>query len=314
MNVTLKQLRYFVALAETGNFGRAAERVHVTQPALSLQIKELEDRLGTRLVERLPRELRLTRAGQDLLVRARAILAQVSDLELAARWNEGLRGRLNLGVIPTVAPYVLPRALGRIRAQDLTLELRIREARTETLLDELRGGRLDAVVMAEVPGMEGTVQIALAEDRFLLAGSRARIEAWASRSERLRPREVDPDLLLLLDEGHCLADQALEVCGLAARRQVDLGASSLATLAGLVAAGFGLTLLPEIALRTERAAAPGLSFLRFAAPEPARRLVLVRREGSADTGWDAGLAALLREAIADLLDGAQGIAPSGGPE
>lgn len=306
MSITLKQLQYFAALAETGHFGRAAARVHISQPALSLQIKELEDRLGTRLVERLPREVRLTRAGQEVLGRAREILTEVSDLELAARSRDGLSGRLHLGVIPTVAPYLLPLAIARIRAADLTLELRVREARTEILLEELRGGRLDAAIMADGGGLEGLSPLPIGEDRFLLAGSRSRLAGLAGRAEGLRPAEIDPDQLLLLDEGHCLADQALELCGLSARRQVDLGASSLATLTGLVAAGFGLTLLPEIALRTECAAAPDLALLRFAAPEPARQLIVLHREGAADEGWTLALAELLRAATSELLVDARG--------
>lgn len=309
MNLTFRQLRYFTALAEAGSFALAAGRVHVSQPALSLQIKEMEAQLGRPLVERLPRGLRLTRAGQEVLERARRILAQVDDLEQAVRWQQGLSGRLNLGVIPTVAPYLLPLALTRIRSRDLTLELRVREAQTERLLESLRRGQLDAVIVAlPVPG-DGLVAEPICTDRFLLAGSSARLAAWEGDAEALRPAAIAPDQLLLLDEGHCLADQALEVCGLSGRRQVDLGASSLSTLCGLVAEGFGLTLLPELALRTERAAAPSLSLLRFADPEPSRTLALVRRESSSDDGWMADLAELLAGAARELTDHARRAVP-----
>ncbi|QQA44828.1 hydrogen peroxide-inducible genes activator [Pelagovum pacificum] len=301
MDVTLKQLRYFVALAETGGFGLAAAQVHVTQPALSTQIREMEDRLGTKLVERLPREIRLTRAGQDVLVRSRRILAEVEELAQSTRLKEGLRGRLNLGVIPTVAPYLLPLALTRIRARDLTLELRVREAQTDRLVEALRLGRLDAAVMALPVSEPGLRADPIATDRFVLAGSISRIATWADRAERLRPTEVSPDQLLLLDEGHCLADQALEVCAISARRQVDLGASSLSTLVGLVSEGFGLTLLPEIAIRTETASAPRLALMRFAAPEPSRTLALVRRQSSVDAAWADDLAEILRDAAAELI-------------
>ena len=300
MAISLRQLNYFAALAEAGSFGAAAARVHVSQPALSLQIKELESQLGTRLVDRLPREVRLTRAGQEVLTRARRILSEVGDLEQAVRWSEGLAGRLTLGVIPTVAPYLLPLALTRLRARDLTLDIRVREARTDTLVEAVQRGRLDAAVVALPVAAEGLDAHVLAEDRFLLAGSRARWESWAARGEAMRPTDLDAEQLLLLEEGHCLADQALEVCGLPSRRQVDLGASSLSTLCGLVAEGFGLTLLPELAVRTETAAAPGLRLMRFAAPEPARQLALVRRAGSADTGWVEDLGAIFREAAAEL--------------
>ncbi|MCP1168267.1 LysR substrate-binding domain-containing protein [Limimaricola litoreus] len=308
MTPSLKQLRYFVALAETGGFGRAAETVFVTQPALSQQIRELETILGVVLVERLPRGIRLTRAGREVLERARRILSEVADLERAARLSRGLTGRLRLGVIPTVAPYLLPGALTRLRAQDLTLDIRVREAQTEILLDDLEAGRVDAVVAAlPLPGAGLAVE-PLIEDRFVLAGTQARLASWSQGTEARHPAELAPDQLLLLDEGHCLADQALEVCGLRERGRVDLGASSLATLAGLVAEGFGLTLLPEIALRAETAAAPGLSLMRFAAPEPARELALVHRAGG-EEGWAAPLAALLRDAGAELLNSARAVCP-----
>ncbi|MGZ9812406.1 LysR substrate-binding domain-containing protein [Pseudoroseicyclus sp. H15] len=302
---SLKQLGYFAALAEAGSFSRAAELVHVTQPALSQQVRALEEALGARLVERLPRDVRLTAAGQEVLARARRILAEVDDLSQAVRWRDGLSGRLNLGVIPTVAPYLLPTALTRIRSRDLTMELRIREAQTDRLLEELRRGRLDAAIVALPLTEPGLVARPIATDRFLLAGSRARLAAMAPRAESLRPRELTADQLLLLDEGHCLADQALEVCGLSSRRQTDLGASSLSTLAGLVAEGYGLTLLPELALRTECAAAPGLALMRFAAPEPARELALVRRASSSDSGWMEELGVLLSEAAQELIGAAR---------
>ncbi|MBV0912107.1 hydrogen peroxide-inducible genes activator [Anianabacter salinae] len=306
MPLTLRQMTYFVALADAGTFRAAAARVHISQPALSLQIKEMEETLGARLVERLPRDIRLTRAGQEVLTRCRAILSDVRDLEQAVRLQSGLSGRLMLGVIPTVAPYLLPLALTRIRAQDLTLELRVREAQTDRLLDELRRGALDAVVMAlPVPG-QGLVARPLGEDHFLLAGSPSRVAHLRARAQALVPAGIAPDQLLLLDEGHCLADQALEVCGIGSRGQVDLGASSLSTLCGLVAEGFGLTLLPEIAVRTEAAAAPGLSLVRFDAPEPRRTLALVRRETTVD-GWAEDLARLLEGAVADLTGAARAL-------
>jgi LysR family hydrogen peroxide-inducible transcriptional activator len=306
MDPSLKQLRYFVALAETGGFGRAAEIVHVTQPALSQQIKELETILGVELVERLPRGVRLTRAGREVLERSRRIMAEVADLERAARMTRGLSGRLRLGVIPTVAPYLLPLALTRLRARDLTLDIRVREAQTEALLADLEAGRIDAMVAA-LPVAEPNLAVTpLITDRFVLAGTPGRLARWAEGRSALRPDALAPDQLLLLDEGHCLADQALEVCGLRGRGRVDLGASSLATLTGLVAEGFGLTLLPEIALRAETAAAPGLALRRFADPEPARELALIRRAGG-DDGWVAPLAALLGEAGAELLDSARAV-------
>jgi LysR family hydrogen peroxide-inducible transcriptional activator len=210
----------------------------------------------------------------------------------------GLAGRLTLGVIPTVAPYLLPLALTRIRARDLTLDIRVREAQTASLVADLIDGALDAAVISLPLPVTGLVAEPLFTDRFLLAGSEARLR---SRGADLRPAQVPQEQLLLLDEGHCLADQALEACGFERRRSVDLGASSLATLCGLVAEGFGLTFLPEIAVRTELAAAPGLSLRRFSRPEPAREIALVRRAGQGADNWAGDLAELLRAAGVELL-------------
>ncbi|TCP41019.1 LysR substrate-binding domain-containing protein [Rhodovulum marinum] len=297
MNITLRQLSYFIALAEARNFGRAAETMHVSQPALSVQIRELEATLGAQLVERKPRDVVLTPAGHDLLRHARRVMEEMRALKDSARWQSGLGGRLSLGVIPTVAPYLLPVALPMLRAQNLSLDLGIREALTDRLLVDLAEGRLDAALVALPTGRVDLVERDLFEDRFLLAGSAAQIGALGAGAEGIRPAALDPDRLLLLEEGHCLSDQALEVCAMKRdATRVDLGASSLATLCGLVAEGFGLTFLPEIALQSEQSASPGLTVRRFGAPEPARRLGLVRRRLSRDDGWFTGLAELLAEA------------------
>ncbi|SDW77990.1 hydrogen peroxide-inducible genes activator [Celeribacter indicus] len=292
-------MTYFLALAETRSFSAAAERVHVTQPALSQQIKEMEATLGTQLVERLPRDIRLTRAGQVVLERTRTILAMTRDLEAEIRLSKGLRGRLALGVIPTIAPYLLPRALTRIRAAALDLDMRVREAQTAELISLVAHGHLDAAVIALPYDTEGLTARPLFRDRFLLAGSRDRIAAATTTP---RPTDLSPDTLLLLEEGHCLADQALEVCGLRRqRRTVDLGASSLATLCGLVAQGFGLTLVPELALCTEMAASPDMAVTRFTAPEPSRTVALVRRQSTEVKEWFTALGDLLSEAGEELL-------------
>lgn len=303
MNITFRQLSYFLALSETLNFGRAAEKMNVTQPALSVQIKELEGQLGAQVVERQPRGVVLTPAGHELLRHARRVQAEMRQLQETTRWRTGLGGRLVLGVIPTVAPYLLPVALPLLRAQNLTLDFGVREARTERLLSDLAQGRLDAAVVALPSGGDDLVELPLFEDRFLLAGSAATLPA---RAEELAPTALDPERLLLLEEGHCLADQALEVCALKrAQTRVDLGASSLATLCGLVAAGFGLTFLPEIALKSELASAPDLCVHRFQPPEPTRTIGLVRRKTARDDGWFTDLADLLETAGAQLIDTAR---------
>ena len=314
MNITLRQLSYFEALAEIRHFGRAAERCHVTQPALSTQIREMEDRLGTKLIERKSRGLALTPAGQAVLRSAQAIRAEIEAMQEAVRWQDGLSGSLRLGVIPTVAPHLLPVALPLLRAGDLSLDLRVREAQTSVLLDDLADGRLDAAVLALPSGVAGLFERPLFVDRFLLAGSQAQLSNLQAGQAPVHPGALDPDRLLLLDEGHCLADQALEVCGLErAATRVDLGASSLGTLAGLVAEGFGLTFLPELALTSAIAATPDLALMRFPAPEPARTIGLVRRDLTGHTGWFEELAALLGRAGQTVLDRAHTAMPGHEP-
>lgn len=297
MNVTLRQLNYLIALAEERHFGRAAERAHVTQPALSTQIRELEDRLGAPLIDRSDRTVRLTPAGHEVLASARRIMGEVERMEAAARWQDGLSGRLKLGMIPTVAPYLLPQALALIRARTKGLDLRLREAKTETLLDALADGGLDAAVIALPAGRPGLVEAPLFADRFVLAAGASQVAEMRALGRVPRPGDLDPTRLLLLDEGHCLSDQALEVCGTTrAATTVDLAASSLPTLCGLVAAGYGQTLLPEIAVGPETAAAPRMGVIRFPEPEPERIVGLVRRDLGGPDGWFAQLVEILSAA------------------
>lgn len=295
MEITLRQLRYLVALAEAGHFGRAAAAAGVSQPALSVQIRALEDALGVQLVERGAREAVVTPVGREVVRHARTILDELRELGQVSRWRRGLGGRLRLGVIPTVAPYLLPAALPLLRGRDLALDLGVREAVTQTLLDELRLGTLDAAVVALPIEAADLVTAPLFEDRFLLAGSARQIDALGPA--RPRPDAMEPERLLLLDDGHCLADQALAACALGRdAAHVDMRASSLSTLCRLAEEGFGLTFVPEIALRIESAAAPRLALVRFAEPQPRRSVGLVRRRLSADDGWFTALALLLAEA------------------
>lgn len=301
MNITLRQLTYFNALAQHRNFGRAAEAVFISQPALSVQIKELETTLGGALVERQARDVLLTPFGRRILAQAQKVLEDVRVLEEAARWKGGLSGRLTLGVIPTIAPYLLPGALAALRAGDIHLDVQIQEGKTLRLIEALKAGTLDAAVMALPSGETGLVETPLFEDRFLLAGTAARLAALGS-PETLRPTEVQPGQLLLLEDGHCLTDQALEVCGRGRENaQINMGASSLATLARLVAAGFGLTLMPEMAALSEQRAAPAMQLMRFSGPEPFRTIGLVRRASSIDDGWFSDLAGMLRHSGERLI-------------
>ncbi|MBO9454123.1 hydrogen peroxide-inducible genes activator [Paracoccus sp. R12_1] len=297
--MTLRQLRYFLALADHGHFTRAAEVTHVSQPALSMQIRALEEIAGGPLVERITGGVVLTPRGRELAAHARRVMAAMAGLEQGLR-QPGEGGRLMLGMIPTVAPYLLPEALPVLRARDVGRDLHLREAQTDRLLDELDCGRLDAVVVATPPEGRGMVAAPLFTDRFLLAGSAARIAQIQGRA--VAPKELDPGQLLLLDEGHCLGDQALEVCGLNRRSShLDLGAASLSTLCRLAAQGMGLTFLPQIALRQEIAAAPGLTAIAFPDPQPLREVVLIRRASTPAEGWFDELADTLRAAARNLL-------------
>ena len=300
MNFTLRQLEYFLALCEARNFGRAAESCHVSQPALSVQIKTLEQVLGGVLVERQARDILLTPLGREVQAMAQEVLGAANRLDLLARDRRAAPRRLVLGLIPTLAPYLLPGVLAALRAGDLSLQVSVREARTERLLADLAAGRLDAAVMALPVAAPGLAAEPLFSDRFLLAGS-------AVRMARLDPAPPDPRRLggaplMLLEDGHCLTDQALEVCGLdRGGAGIDTGASSLATLSRLVAEGFGLTLMPELAARAELAAAPGLALRRFADPQPFRTVGLVRRATTPGQGWFSDLAAVIGTVGRDIL-------------
>jgi LysR family transcriptional regulator, hydrogen peroxide-inducible genes activator len=217
MTLTLRQLTYFAALAQERSFQRAAVKVHISQPALSMQIRELEDGLGFALVERAPRDVRLSPLGREVLVRAQAILAQVRELEDMARWEDHA-ARLHLGVIPTVAPYLMPPVLAAFRQTRQSGDLRLREARTDTLLAELKDGLLDVVVLATPLNDPDLVSVPLFREAFVLAGHPARLSLIPA-AEALRPQSIPADELLLLEEGHCLSDQALAFCGLNLERR-----------------------------------------------------------------------------------------------
>ena len=269
---TLRQLRYLTALADERHFGRAAAACHVTQPALSMQIRDLEAELDLVLVERGRGGAVLTEEGEALAERARALTAGVRDLEDFARERRGVRSRrLTLGVIPTIAPYLLPKVLPVLQEAIPELDLKIRETRTSQLLTELVAGELDAVIAALPLAGEGIEVAPLFEDRFLLASPAADPLAAVD------PRQLPGDRLLLLEEGHCLRDQALGACEIS-----DLstfGATSLTTLLHLVAHGQGVTLLPQMAAAD--LADPRIVLTRFADPEPRRKVAMAWRSASA---------------------------------
>ncbi|WP_415922060.1 LysR substrate-binding domain-containing protein [Tateyamaria sp. SN6-1] len=273
-NLTLKQLRYFEAVAKTGHFGRAAEACAVSQPALSVQIKELEQSLGLQLFERTPKQVRLTRFGEEFAPRARAILRDVdglSDLARAAR--DGLAGRLRLGVIPTVAPYLLPTVLPALTTARPGLDVHIRETVTPRLVAELQDGKLDAAIVA-LPLDEPTLaETPLFDEDMVLVRPARDADAPVPRPDGLHAMR-----LLLLEEGHCFRDQALSFCNMGqAGAREGLDGSALSTLVQMVGAGLGVTLIPDMAVAVEARAAP-VSVARFAAPAPQRRIGMVWRK------------------------------------
>jgi LysR family transcriptional regulator, hydrogen peroxide-inducible genes activator len=279
--ITLRQLRYLGALAEHGHFGRAAEACAVTQPALSMQIRDLEKFLGVELVERRPGEIALTEIGLEVAQRGERILAASRDLvDLARHRSRVLHGRLTLGIIPSLAPYVLPRILPPLQHRYPELHLELRETQTKVLIEELVRGTLDVVMLA-LPVSEAEVEtIRLFDDPFLFA-----VPADDPRPEavRVNARDIDPQRLILLEEGHCLRDQALAYCADSRRDRagspMGLGATSLTTVMQMVANGYGVTLVPEIAVdvevRHER-----VKLLRFAPPQPGRTVGLAWRHTS----------------------------------
>lgn len=277
--LTLRQMRYFEALASVRHFGKAAELVHVSQPALSAQIMEMENHLGVKLVERSRSGVFLTRKGEEVLARARAILAEVDRLEEGARATAGtLEGRIRIGVIPTLAPYLVPRLVPHLRHVYPAIEIELKESVTSRLVADLGDGLLDAVVAALPIETDGLSTKPLFSDRFYMAMADDERNILMSP---LTEDQVDVDQLLLLEEGHCLRDQALAVCSTAGKRRlVSFGATSMTTLLQMVANGMGMTLIPEIAIATE-AARNAIRIVPFAQPEPAREIGLVWRRSSA---------------------------------
>jgi LysR family transcriptional regulator, hydrogen peroxide-inducible genes activator len=276
--ITLRQLRYLASLARHRHFGRAAEDCAISQPALSMQVRELEREIGVELVERRPNDIALTDTGLEVAERAEQILAATRDLIDFARHRDVLSGSLTLGIIPTLAPYVLPRVLPRLQAKYPRLRLELRETQTKTLLQELARGELDSIMLA-LPAEDADVEtLTLFDDPFLLAVPAA---DELPLHARVGIADVDQHRLILLEEGHCLRDQTLAFC---ATRRGDtpaarLGTTSLATVMQMVANGYGVTLVPEVAADAE-GHDERVKLLRFAEPQPGRTVGLAWRRTS----------------------------------
>ena len=295
-NITLKQLRYFEAVARLGHFGQAAEVCAVTQPALSMQIKELEAVLGAPLLERAPRQVRLTGFGELFLARAQKILREVNALEDLARLamartsGAQMAGRLRIGVIPTVAPYLLPKVISRLTMIYPGLDLTLRETVTPRLLQELHDGRLDCALVALPVSEPGLEEFVLFSEAFVLV--RAQADADRPVPDPAALREMR---LLLLEEGHCFRDQALSFCEISPAVPRDMmEGSSLSTLVQMVGAGIGVTLIPQMAVRIETRSAE-VAVARLPVPRPARKIGLVWRKTNPLTAQLTALAGVLRE-------------------
>ncbi|MFF8920519.1 LysR substrate-binding domain-containing protein [Streptomyces albidoflavus] len=297
---TLAQLRAFAAVAEHLHFRDAAAALGMSQPALSGAVSTLEEILGVTLLERTTRRVLLSPAGERLAPRAKAVLTEVGSLlEEAEAVRAPFTGTVRLGVIPTVAPYLLPTVLRLVRTAYPKLELQVHEEQTASLVEGLLAGRLDLLLLATPLGVPGLTELPLFDEDFVLLTPLDHPLGGREGVPREALREVD---LLLLDEGHCLRDQALDVCRDAGRtdRPVTTSAAGLATLVQLVAGGLGVTLLPRTALKVEAGRSSQLLTGTFTDPAPSRRVGLVLRSGAARTHEYEELAAALREALRPL--------------
>ena len=275
-NVTLKQLRYFEALARHRHFGRAAEVCSVSQPALSVQIRELETELGAKLFERSARQVSLTGFGEQFAPRVAEILKSVDELgDLARAASEHLIGRLRLGIIPTIAPYLLPRVIELISARHRELDLHVRETLTPRLIEELADGRIDAAIVALPVSEPAFTEVPLFSEEFVLVRPGGESGRPVPSVEELREMR-----LLLLEEGHCFRDQAMSFCNMPTALSRDgLDASSLSTLVQMVGSGIGVTLIPEMAIGVETRSAP-VAVNRFEQKTPRRTVGMIWRRSS----------------------------------
>lgn len=278
--MNLRDLEYLVAVADHRHFGDAAAACFVSQPTLSTQLKKLETELGVELIERNPRNIALTHAGERIVEKARDVLGQVDDIRAVARAaSDPASGTFRLGLFPTLAPYLLPHVVGRLHARFPELELLLTEEKTAVLLERLRDGRLDAALLARPVHDDQLHEELLFVEDFVLA-------VPADHPLAGTPGPVDPSVLagqevLLLDEGHCLRDQALSVCSLVgASERRGFRATSLETLRQMVAAGVGVTLLPRLAVEPPVPASPDVRTVPLGEPVPHREIAMYWRRTS----------------------------------
>lgn len=291
INFTLKHFRYFDALARNGHFGRAADACSISQPALSSQIKELEMMLGAALVERSNRQIRLTALGEEFLTRARKILTDVDEMSELARSSDGpIQGSLRIGVIPTVAPYLLPAIIRELSRRLPDLELLPRESVTQSLIEDVLQSRLDVVVAALPVSEPALREFALFDEEFVLVRSRGDADKPVPSPDRLQEMK-----LLLLEEGHCFRDQALSFCDIrASAPSLLMEGSSLSTLVQMVDSGLGLTLIPEMAVPLETRNT-SVAVSRFTSDRPKRTIGMIWRKTNPLSKQLMDLGAIIRQ-------------------
>ena len=280
VDIKLKDLRYLVAVADTRHFGRAAEKCFVSQPTLSAQLKKLEDYLGVQLIERQPKNVSLTEAGEQIVSRARRMLeASEEVVTLARAHRDPLAGRLRVALLPTIGPYLLPRVSQPIRKGLPRLELRLYEYQTEQILERLESGDIDLGILALPIAADGFETQDLFTEPFVVAMPD---QHRLAKRDHVKIDDLNGETLLLLEDGHCLRDQALEVCSrVNLHEKQDFRATSLETLRQMVATGAGVTLLPELASRGAYGNAKGVTIRPFARPAPSRQVGGVWRKTSA---------------------------------
>ncbi len=298
--MNLRDLKYLLALADHKHFGRAAAACFVSQPTLSTQIRKLEEELGVSLVERAPRKVMLTPAGRDAADRARRIVAEVEQMKEAARRSQDPEaGTVRLGIFPTLGPYLLPHVIPRIRERFPQLELLLVEEKSDVLLSRLHEGRLDAALLALPVHDDQLHSEFLFEEPFLLAVPENHPLA---KLDSLSLGELSNHKLLLLEDGHCLREQALEVCRLSgANEKSEFRATSLETLRQMVAANVGITLLPMLAIKPPVARSQNIHLLGFSDSHPSRQIAMLWRRSSAMAGFLLELSKVFSELPADLF-------------
>ncbi|NDY94533.1 LysR substrate-binding domain-containing protein [Wenzhouxiangella limi] len=278
--MNIRAMQYLVTLADVRHFSKAAERCFVSQPTLSTQIRKLEEELGVQLVERSPRQVMLTRVGEEVVARCRGILAEVEAMRATARRAlDPESGLLRIGIFPTLAPYLLPHVVPTIRRRFPRLTLRLFEEKTEEILDMLAQGRLDAGLLALPVGSDQLMARTLFEEPFVVAMPDGHP---LSRNRELTMADLEDQELLLLEDGHCLREHALEVCQMTgAHEKLDFHATSMETLRQMVAANTGITLMPVLSVKPPVAPTENLVTRPFDSKGPKRSIAMVWRKSSA---------------------------------